>query len=136
MTHDLQTTTARKLRGRLFGEGNPGNSHGRPKGVPNKVTAEAKAACNELVDDLAYRAALRKRLIAGKLAPAAECMLWWYGKRQTDRPPRCGRRPDPRRPGPSLLPTSRRARVADVADLDPGGSRGQPGRRGPASAMG
>jgi len=37
--------------------------------VPNKVMAEAKAACNELVDDLAYRAALRKRLIAGKLAP-------------------------------------------------------------------
>jgi len=24
--------------------------------------------------------ALRKRLIAGKLAPAVECMLWWYAK--------------------------------------------------------
>jgi len=54
--------------------------------VPNKVTAEAKAACNELVDDVAYRAALRKRLIGGKLAPALECMLWWYAKgKPTDR---------------------------------------------------
>jgi len=47
--------------------------------VPNKVTAEAKA-CNELVDDRTYRVALRKRLIAGELAPAVECMLWWYAK--------------------------------------------------------
>jgi len=54
--------------------------HGRPPGVPNKVTAEAKAACNELVDDPLYRAALRKRLIAGTLAPAMETMLWYYGK--------------------------------------------------------
>jgi hypothetical protein len=53
---------------------------GRPPGVPNKVTAEAKAACNELVDDLRYRAALKKRLIAGKLAPALETMLWYYAK--------------------------------------------------------
>ena len=53
---------------------------GRPPGVPNKVTTEAKAACNKLIDDPAYRAALRRRLIAGELAPAMECMLWYYGK--------------------------------------------------------
>ena len=54
--------------------------------MPNKVTAEAKAAGTDWVDDRTYRAALRKRLIAGKLAPAVECMLWWYAKgKPTDR---------------------------------------------------
>ena len=78
---------------------------GRPKGAPNKVTAEAKAACDELVDDLTHRAALRKRLIAGKLAPAVECMLWWYAKgKPTDRLD-LGAGPESRRVDPRLLPT-------------------------------
>ena len=57
-----------------------GGGPGRPKGVPNKATIEAKGACSELVDEPEYRANLKKRLIAGKLAPAVECMLWLYAK--------------------------------------------------------
>ena len=49
-----------------------GGGPGRPKGVPNKATIEAKGACSELVDDPEYRANLKKRLIAGKLAPAVD----------------------------------------------------------------
>ena len=53
---------------------------GRPKGVRNKVTVEAKRACAEIVDDPAYRAGLVRRARAGKLAPAVETMLWYYAK--------------------------------------------------------
>jgi hypothetical protein len=53
---------------------------GRPKGVPNKVTIEAKEACGRLVDDPAYRSKLKHRLIRGKLAPVLEAMLWHYAK--------------------------------------------------------
>jgi hypothetical protein len=48
--------------------------------VPNKVTIEVKAACGQLVDNTEYRKQLARRLIAGKLAPALECMLWHYAK--------------------------------------------------------
>jgi hypothetical protein len=44
------------------------------------VTVEAKHACAELVDNPQYRARLEQRLLAGKLAPALECMLWYYAK--------------------------------------------------------
>jgi hypothetical protein len=53
---------------------------GRRAGTLNKATQEAKAACAELVDDPAYRQSLAERLRAGKLAPAVECMLWYYDK--------------------------------------------------------
>ena len=53
---------------------------GRPKGVANKATQEAKAICAAMVDDPAYLANLRKRFIRGKLAPAVECMIWYYAK--------------------------------------------------------
>ena len=53
---------------------------GRPKGVPNKVTAAAKAACGELVDDPVYRARLARDLRLRKVAPAIEAMLWYYAK--------------------------------------------------------
>lgn len=53
---------------------------GRPKGKPNKATTEAKEVCSRLVDDPAYQKKLRTRLLAGKLAPAVECMLWHYAK--------------------------------------------------------
>ena len=51
---------------------------GRPKGVPNKATAEAKQACAAIVDDPTYRRNLAARARAGRLAPAVECMLWHY----------------------------------------------------------
>ena len=53
---------------------------GRPPGVPNKATIEAKQVCSELVDNPDYRERLKARLIAGKLPPAVETMLWYYAK--------------------------------------------------------
>lgn len=53
---------------------------GRKKGVPNKVTAEAKKACNELVDDPRYRKKLLADLRKRKLHPGVEQMLWYYAK--------------------------------------------------------
>ena len=53
---------------------------GRPKGVSNKATIEARQACAELVDDPAYRATLKARLVAGTLSPAVECLIWYYAK--------------------------------------------------------
>ena len=53
---------------------------GRPPGIPNKASAEAKAVCTRLVDDPEYQRKLRIRLHRGKLAPAVECMLWYYAK--------------------------------------------------------
>ena len=57
-----------------------GGSPGRPKGVPNKATAEAKEACALIVDDEVYRQNLLARALKGKLAPAVEVMLWYYAK--------------------------------------------------------
>lgn len=71
--------TERKQRGKPFAPGQSGNPNGRPKGVRNKVTTEAKAACNEIVDDPAYRAALRTRMLAGT-AGAMEPIVWYYAK--------------------------------------------------------
>ena len=51
---------------------------GRPKGVPNRVTIEAKAAAAALVDDPVYRAKLVRDLRKRKVAPLIEQMLWSY----------------------------------------------------------
>lgn len=67
-----------RARGRPFEKGDA--RAGRPKGTPNKATAEAKEACSALVDDPAYRKKLKERLLSGKLAPAVELMLWYYAK--------------------------------------------------------
>ena len=53
---------------------------GRPKGVPNKATADAKAFAEGLVDDPVYRAKLARDLRARKIAPPIEQMLWHYAK--------------------------------------------------------
>lgn len=53
---------------------------GRARGTPNRVTAEVRQACGEIVDDPAYRSHLLERARAGKLAPGVECMLWYYAK--------------------------------------------------------
>ena len=65
-----------KAGGRPFEKGDP--RAGRPKGTPNKVTAEVRLAARGLMEDPAYLARLRRRLRAGKCAPAVECMLWHY----------------------------------------------------------
>ena len=53
---------------------------GRQKGTPNKATAEVKAACSLIVDDQDYRQALLKAARSRTLAPAMECLLWYYAK--------------------------------------------------------
>lgn len=54
---------------------------GRPKGSPNKATAEIRQHAKQLVEDPAYRASLKVRLEEGK-APHMETLLhhYAYGK--------------------------------------------------------
>ena len=59
---------------------------GRQKGTPNKTTAEVKAACSLIVDDEEYRQELLNAARSRTLAPAMECLLWYYAKgRPTER---------------------------------------------------
>ena len=55
-----------------------GPGPGRPPGVQNKVTVEVRKICTALVNDAKYRDNLTRRLQAGKLPPAVECLLWHY----------------------------------------------------------
>jgi len=68
--------TRKRKRGRKKGTPKTG---GRKRGTPNKVTTEAKAACNEIVDNPDYRAALLARMIDGE-AGAMEPIVWYYAK--------------------------------------------------------
>jgi hypothetical protein len=61
-----------------FKPGESGNVKGRPKGTPNKVTAEVQSLCAKLLSDKSYTAKLAERLRRGKLAPAVEVLLWHY----------------------------------------------------------
>lgn len=67
--------TRNSRRGRKKGTPKTG---GRARGTPNKATVEVKAACAAIVDDPTYRRTLAARARAGELAPAVECMLWYY----------------------------------------------------------
>jgi hypothetical protein len=71
-----QATNGRNRQGQFVSSPGPG----RKKGVPNKATAEVRAACAAIVDDPAYLRQLHARAKAGTLAPAVECMLWHYAK--------------------------------------------------------
>ena len=71
-----RVTHGRNRQGQFVNAPGPG----RKKGVPNKATAEVRAACAAIVDDPTYRRQLIARAKAGKLAPALECMLWHYAK--------------------------------------------------------
>ena len=62
-----------KPMGRGFGTG-----AGAKKGVPWRATRDFRLACARLVDSKSYRAALKRRLLNGKVAPAMEVLLWHY----------------------------------------------------------
>lgn len=51
---------------------------GRKKGTPNKVTAEVREVCAQILGGADYQASLLERVKAGSLSPALECMLWHY----------------------------------------------------------
>ena len=54
-----------------------GGSRGRPKGVPNKASAEIREAARRLLEDEAYQRGLSVRLIKGR-APHMETLLYHY----------------------------------------------------------
>src|SRR5688572_16922403 len=51
---------------------------GRARGTPNRATVEGREFAMLLVNDPVYRANLRERLVAGRLPPGIEVMLWYY----------------------------------------------------------
>ena len=65
-------------RGELFKKGGKGGP-GRKKGVPNKISKEAKGICVDMLTDPEYIRSLARRLHGGTLAPGMETMVWYYG---------------------------------------------------------
>ena len=55
-----------------------GGSPGRPVGVPNRATREARQFCEQLIADPEYRAHFERRWRAGQLPPVLEAMVWNY----------------------------------------------------------
>jgi hypothetical protein len=56
-------------------KGKPGP--GRPKGLPNKATQDAREFAQKFIDDQDYRESLRRRVISGR-APHMEQLIWTY----------------------------------------------------------
>lgn len=50
---------------------------GRQRGTPNKMTREIRGMARQLLEDPAYRRALRRRLLTGR-APHVETLLFHY----------------------------------------------------------
>ena len=63
-----------------------GGSPGRPKGVPNAATRVGREFAARIVCDAAYQAEVRRRALAGELAPAMECLLWHYAHGKPSQP--------------------------------------------------
>jgi hypothetical protein len=59
---------------------------GRPKGAVNRTTREIRALARSLVEDPAYLAALRRRLVAGKAGPLEPLLFAYAYGRPTERP--------------------------------------------------
>jgi len=55
-----------------------GPGRGRPRGSKNRTTVEVREAAAGIVGSARYRAKLKARAEAGKLAPAVEVALWQY----------------------------------------------------------
>jgi len=55
-----------------------GNSPGRPPGVPNRATRDARTLCQELIADPEYFASFQRRWRAGELAPVLEKLVWEF----------------------------------------------------------
>lgn len=55
-----------------------GPKPGRPPGFSNKLTQEARDFAKGILDSEEYRASLMRRIKADSLAPAVECLLYYY----------------------------------------------------------
>jgi hypothetical protein len=78
MTTAKNSRKAVAPRGRPFANGVSGNPRGKRKGVPNKVTREAKALAKSIVEDAEVQAKLLSQARLGKLAPPVMAMLFHY----------------------------------------------------------
>jgi len=63
-------------KGKPFQPGDP--RAGRPAGVQNKVTLEAREIARNMISNEEYRKNLEARFNAGECAPPIEALIWHY----------------------------------------------------------